>query len=97
MMGRRDRRGKRGRGPFMDNVITDRGGFIGVGLLLAFMVVISVFVLVCEYYRAFTIRKSVIVELSRALNSSIEMSIMDEYRKDHISRLDEDIANETFN
>lgn len=58
-------------------------------ILLVFMILVGVAI---EYGRAATIKRSVEDGLSKALNSAVQMAMLDEYRMEHISRIDTDVA-----
>ncbi|HWR19915.1 MAG TPA: hypothetical protein VN608_09855 [Clostridia bacterium] len=57
--------------------------------LLVFMILVGVAI---EYGRAGVIKRNVEDGLSKALNSAVQMSMLDEYRMEHISRIDTDVA-----
>lgn len=58
-------------------------------VLLVFMILVGVAI---EYGRAGVIKRNVEDGLSKALNSAVQMSMLDEYRIEHISRIDTDVA-----
>jgi hypothetical protein len=58
-------------------------------ILLVFLILVGV---VIEYGRAAAIKRNVEDGLSKALNSAVQMAMIDEYRMEHISRIDTDAA-----
>jgi hypothetical protein len=58
-------------------------------ILLVFLVLVGITI---EYSRAASIKRNVEDGLSKALNSAVQMAMQDEYRMEHISRIDADVA-----
>jgi hypothetical protein len=58
-------------------------------ILLVFLILVGI---VIEYGRAAAIKQNVEYGLSKALNSAVQMAMIDEYRMEHISRIDTDMA-----
>jgi hypothetical protein len=71
-------------------------GAAGVGALLLFAAALTAFMLVCEFYYAFSVRQGIDNELSRAVNTAVSLSVSDIHRQDRLSELDAQIANERF-
>ena len=57
--------------------------------LVVFLLVIGIII---EYGRAAAMRRNVDDGLSKALNSAVQMAMLDDYRQEHISRIDTDAA-----
>jgi hypothetical protein len=55
--------------------------------MLALAVILAAALLLFELYRAYTIRQSVEVELSRAVNTAVDLAMSDLHRQDHLSEL----------
>jgi hypothetical protein len=70
----------------MRRFLKDQHGEIGGSILFlfAFLIVLSV---TYTYGRALVVRNQVSAELSRALNTAIQLSMQDEYRRDSISQI----------
>jgi hypothetical protein len=71
-------------------------GFTGVGALLALAVVMIAFLFVCEFFRAYSIKQGMDIELARAANTAADLAMSDLYRQDHLSQLDEGAARDWF-
>lgn len=73
----------------------ERGsGLILVLLILSLIIIISSFII--EWYHTVTLRNTVETELTRALRISVDVSMIDGFRKDCISMLNPSIANNEF-
>ncbi|MDR1440435.1 MAG: hypothetical protein LBJ10_10720 [Clostridiales bacterium] len=72
------------------------GGSSALGLMLAIAAVLCVSLVVLEFMRVFSIRQSVEVELSRAVNTAVNLSMSDAFRQDRLSSLDSGKARESF-
>ncbi len=71
----------------MKRFLIDRRGSIGGSLLFLFAFIILLTV-TYTFGRAIMVRNQVSAELSRALNTAIQLSMRDEYRRDAISQID---------
>ena len=71
-------------------------GVTTIGVLLALTAIFVLFLCVIEFYRAFTIKQSLDAEISRALNTAVDMAMIDQYRQDHISELNPATAYDAF-
>ena len=71
-------------------------GMATFGFLFASFLALGVFLLLFEFYRIYTIVQNVDIELSRAVNIAVDLSMMDEYRRDRELVLDVDKAYESF-
>ena len=71
--------------------IKDKRGSIA-WLFLFLVVFLLVIGIIIEYGRAAAIKRNVEDGLSKALNSAVQMSMLDDYRQEHISRIDTDAA-----
>ncbi len=71
--------------------LTDKRGSITwfIIVLIVFLILIGVTI---EYGRASAIKRNVEDGLSKALNSAVQMAMLDEYRMEHISHIDTDAA-----
>lgn len=67
-------------------------GAAGVGALLLFATVAVVFILVSECFYVYNIKQNIDIELARAANTAVDMSMSDAHRQDRISELDEEAA-----
>lgn len=76
--------------------IKNNKGAAGVFVLFFVFVFILAFGAIMQWMQANTIKENVDRELRRAVNISIDLSMRDEYRSDHISRINVDIAKEVF-
>jgi hypothetical protein len=72
------------------------GGFFTVGYLLIAFAILGVLLLISELFRIHTIKQNVDIELSRAVNIALDLSMMDIYRRDHELELDIDAARASF-
>jgi len=73
-----------------------QSGSLGAGALILYAVVIIVFILISEFMYIFNIRQSVDVELTRAVNTAVDMSMSDLHRQDKLSELDVELAYNSF-
>lgn len=64
-------------------------------LLFTFVFVIAIGA-VFQWQQVNTVKENVDRELSRAVNISVDLSMLDKYRMDHISRIDKDTALNEF-
>ncbi|MDR1062301.1 MAG: hypothetical protein LBL83_14080 [Clostridiales bacterium] len=71
-------------------------GSAALGFMLAFAAVLCASLVLLEFMRVFAIKQSVEVELSRAVNTAVNMSMSDAYRQDRLSSLDEGKARLSF-
>lgn len=73
--------------------IKDERGASSIGFLFLFVAVFLILSgMAVEYARAATIKRSVEDGLSKALNDAVQMAMIDDYRQEHISRIDSDVA-----
>lgn len=82
--------------PAAKRFATDCSGASGAGALLAFAAVFIVFVCIGEFIYAFNIKQKLDIELTRAVNTAVDLSMSDLHRQDKISELDEEIAFGSF-
>ncbi|MCL2146378.1 MAG: hypothetical protein FWH52_01100 [Synergistaceae bacterium] len=76
--------------------LRNESGMTSLGYLLVSFVVLGVFLLLFEFYRIYAVIQNVEIELSRAANIAVDLSMMDLYRRDHILELDSGLARESF-
>lgn len=77
-------------------MITDERGSSMAFLLLTIAIIIVVFGIVLELYHTVSLCNYVEKELNRALRLSVETSVMDDYRKDCILKIDSSKARQEF-
>ncbi len=80
----------------MKRLLNDRRGSAAPGMIIFLFVFILVVCSTMEYNRVHTISNHIEKELSRAANLAIESAMLDEYRKDGISRVDAAVAQVAF-
>jgi len=73
----------------------DRGS-AGIGALLLFAVTIAAFLLVCEFFYAFNVKQGVEIELTRAVNTAVNLAMSDAHRQDRLLELDAGAAYDSF-
>lgn len=73
-------------------MLRDSAGSTGVGMLLLFAITITTLLAVSEFYHAVTLRESVDAELSRAVNTAVDIAMSDAHRQDHMLELDAGVA-----
>ena len=71
-------------------------GSATVSAMLLFAAVMAIFLLVCEFVYAFTLKQSLDEELTRAVNIAVDLAISDAYRQDRQSELDSAAAYDHF-
>ena len=71
-------------------------GSAAIFIIIFIAVFMLIFCICVELYHTVTLRNYIENELSRALKIAVGMSMQDEYRKDHISRIDAYTAKEEF-
>lgn len=71
-------------------------GSAGVFMLLFMCVFIIAIGAVFQWQQVNTVKENLDRELSRAVNIAIDLSMLDKYRMDHISRIDKDTALNEF-
>lgn len=71
-------------------------GAAGVLVLFFVLFFIIAFGAVMQWMQVNTVKENIDRELSRAVNISIDLSMMDNYRYDRISRIDSDVAKDVF-
>jgi hypothetical protein len=71
-------------------------GYFFLGHLMTAFFILGVLMLLTEMYRIYTIKQNVDIELSRAVNIALDLSMMDIYRRDHALELDPGIARASF-
>ena len=71
-------------------------GSAGTGVLLLFAVALTSFLIICEFFFAFSVRDNLEAELTRAANIAVDMAMSDAYRQDRLSELDADAAYTQF-
>jgi hypothetical protein len=71
-------------------------GSAALGFMLAFAAILCASIVLMEFMRVFAVKQSVEVELSRAVNTAVNLSMSDAYRQDHLSSLDGDKARLSF-
>ena len=71
-------------------------GITTIGLMLALVVVFTAFLGVIEFYRLFTVRMSIEEELGRAVSIAADTSMLDVYRREHVSELNPAVASKVF-
>ena len=67
-------------------------GASGTMMVLFCMIFVILLAIGIEWYRAVTLKEHIDIEIERALNIAVELSMRDNYRRDHISNIDKDIA-----
>lgn len=77
-------------------LLKDRRGSAAPGMILFLFAFILVVSTATEYNRVHTIRNNIEKELSRAVNIAVESAMLDEYRKDGLSRIDPSAAQAAF-
>ena len=77
-------------------ILKDKRGDAELGTIVFLIVFIVIVSITMEVSRVYTIRNHVEKELSRAANLSVEIAMLDEYRKDAISRIDVPAAQAAF-
>lgn len=80
----------------MKRLLNDRRGSAAPGMIIFLFAFILLLGASMEYNRIHTIRNHVEKELSRAANLSVESAMLDEYRKDGLSRIDAGDAQVAF-
>ena len=70
--------------------------FSGIGFIVFVFVFAIVATLSIEYYRIFSLQESVTTEISRALNISVDIAMLDLDRIQHTSVMDCDVAKDEF-
>jgi Flp pilus assembly protein TadG len=74
--------------------LKDKRASMPIAFLYLFLVVFLILAgMAIEYGRAAAIKRNVEDGLSKALNDAVQMAMLDDYRQEHISRIDFDIAN----
>jgi hypothetical protein len=84
------------KGTVRSGLVGDSRGSAGIGIFLLFSVAFIAFLLVCEFYYAFNVRQGVDIELTRAVNIAVDLSMSDAHRQDRILELDAGAAYERF-
>ena len=74
----------------------NENGMTTLNYLFMSLVIFGVILLLFEFYRIYTIKQNVDIELSRAVNTAVDLSMMDIYRRDHVSELDAGLASDSF-
>ena len=67
-----------------------------LGYMLASVALLGVVLLLLEFYKVYTVKQNIDIELSRAVNIALDLSMMDIYRRDHVLVLDEGVARDSF-
>ena len=70
------------------NRLRKENGVMSLGYMLASLLILGIILLLFEFYRIYTIKQNLDVELSRAVNIALDLSMMDIYRRDHQLELD---------
>jgi Flp pilus assembly protein TadG len=74
--------------------LIDKRASMPIAFLYLFLVVFLILAgMAIEYGRATTIQRNVEDGLSKALNDAVQMAMIDDYRQEHISHIDYDVAN----
>ena len=71
-------------------------GFATLSYLLVSVMVLGLVMLLLEFYRIYTVKQNLDIELSRAVNIALDLSMMDIYRRDHELELDVGDAIDSF-
>ena len=71
-------------------------GTVGVGALFLYAALLAAFMLASEFIYMFNVKQGVEIELSRAVNTAVDLSMSDLHRQDHILELDAGIAYDQF-
>ena len=77
-------------------LLGDCCGGAGAGVLLMFAITITAFLLICEFYYAFTVKQGIDIELSRAANTAVDLAMSDAHRQDRLSEMDVSAAYDRF-
>ena len=72
---------------------TARTNVFFVLFIFVFIIVTSISI---EWYRIFTLKEYIDTEMSRALNIAVDSAMLDEYRMEHISKIDLAVAKSEF-
>lgn len=70
---------------------SEKGSF-GLNLVIIMLIAGMLIILTLEWLNMNNIKEKMDNDLKRAVNIAIESSMIDEYRRDHISRIDQSIA-----
>ena len=65
-------------------------------IFIIIFVIVTLAAIIIEYYRINSMYQQAEYELQRGVNSAVEYSIMDEYRKDGITRMDDALADQAL-
>lgn len=76
--------------------LAKRTAEINVFFVLFIFVFIIVTSISVEWYRIFTLKEYIDTEMSRALNIAVDSAMLDEYRMEHISKIDLAVAKSEF-
>lgn len=70
--------------------------FTGVFLLFFVFIFVIVTLLTIEIYNMYTFKNNIDIEIQRGLNIAVELATDDDYRREHISKIDANVAKEQF-
>lgn len=70
--------------------------FAPIFLLFFVFIFVIITLLTIEIYNMFTFKNHIDIEIQRGLNIAVEIATDDDYRREHISKIHEDIAKDEF-
>jgi len=75
-------------------IMNNRKGDVFVFVLILVFFILTLAVILIEYFRMESLYQQVEYVLQRGVNDSVEYAMLDEYRRDGYSRMDSDLAEE---
>jgi hypothetical protein len=73
-----------------------RSASANVFFVLFLFIFVIVTTLTVEWYRIYTLKEYVDTEMSRAVNIAVDIAMLDEFRMEHISKMDKAVAKSEF-